>query len=284
MELGMDAIRRRISIRTYNGRPLEPSEAARLRAFFPEAIPGPFGGRPRFVLLEGAKAKAGLGRLGTYGQIRNAPAFIVGAIERAPHALEDFAYALEGIILRATELGLGSCWLGGLFGRSAISRTLGAAETELIPACSPVGHPAERVGLQDKAIRLGAGSRKRKDPSDLFFEDRGYGAWVPLRLEDPLAELFEAVRIGPSASNKQPWRIRFDRAGNRLHLFLQEDRIFNSAMGEIKLQNLDMGIAMRHIEVASRYLGLSGSWLGTEGELRSRPAGYRYISTWILDR
>ena len=118
--------------------------------------------------------------------------------------MEDFAYALEGIILRATELGLGSCWLGGLFGRTAISRALGKADTELIPACSPVGYPAERVGLQDKAIRFGAGSRKRKDPSELFFEDPGDGSWLPLGSEGKLSELLEALRSAHPRRTSSP--------------------------------------------------------------------------------
>ncbi len=276
----MDAIVRRISVRSYDDTELESSAAAFLRASFSEAIPGPFGGRPRFLLLEGAAAKAGLGRFGTYGQIRSAPAFIVGAIERGPHAMEDFAYALEGIILRATELGLGSCWLGGLFGRTAISRALGKADTELIPACSPVGYPAERVGLQDKAIRFGAGSRKRKDPSELFFEDPGDGSWLPLGSEGKLSELLEALRIGPSASNKQPWRILFDRAGDRMHLFLREDRLYNTALGEIRLQNLDMGIAMRHIESAAVSLDLGGCWSFVGDEPPTRHPRLNYIATW----
>jgi len=280
MNASLDAIQRRISVRTYDGVPLAPEAAAALRASFLEAVPGPFGGRPRFMLLERGEAGAEGRRLGTYGQIRGAPAFIVGAVGRGPRAMEDYGYALEGIILGATELGLGSCWLGGLFDRTFISRALAATDAELIPACSPVGAPASRVGVQDRIIRLGAGSRRRKDPAELFFENGADGSWQPLRAEGKLAELLEAVRIGPSASNKQPWRLLFDRSADRLCLFLREDRLYNSALGEIRLQNLDMGIAMRHIESAAAALGLGGAWsLAGEGP-HPPEARLHYIAAW----
>ncbi|MDA8425949.1 MAG: nitroreductase family protein [Treponema sp.] len=280
MNVSLDAIHRRISVRTYDSAPLEPAAAAALRASFLEAVPGPFGGRPRFLLLERGEDGAEGRRLGTYGQIRDAPAFIVGAVERGPRAMEDYGYALEGIVLKATELGLGSCWLGGLFDRTFISHALAADDAEVIPACCPVGTPASRIGVQDRIIRLGAGSRRRKDPAELFFEHGADGSWQALRAEGKLAELLEAVRIGPSASNKQPWRLLFDRSADRLCLFLREDRLYNAALGEIKLQNLDMGIAMRHIESAATALGLRGSWSLAGDAPRSPDERLRYIAAW----
>jgi hypothetical protein len=43
MDIGMDAIRSRTSIRTYDGEPLSAAERSALRAAFAEAVPGPFG-------------------------------------------------------------------------------------------------------------------------------------------------------------------------------------------------------------------------------------------------
>ncbi|HTX71414.1 MAG TPA: nitroreductase family protein, partial [Rectinemataceae bacterium] len=220
MKLGLESIRDRVSVRSYDGEPLGASEAEALRSAFGEAAPGPFGGRPRFLLLAGDSAGLGQGRIGTYGQIRGAAAYIVGAIARSPHAMEDFGYALEGIILRATELGLGTCWLGGLFARSAAARALGVGPTELIPACSPVGRAATRPGFQDRLIRAGAASRTRKEPRTLFYETGDGGGWCNAEPEGRIRELVEAVRVAPSASNRQPWRLLHEGLASRLHLFL----------------------------------------------------------------
>jgi nitroreductase len=290
MDIGMNAIRSRTSVRTYDGRALSAEEEGALRAAFLEAVPGPFGASPRFLLasrdvIEDQAAKAtsvkGGVKIGTYGMIVGPRAFIAGVIARRPFACVDFGYCLEGIILRATELGLGTCWIGGAFGRSAIAHALGATKDEFVPATTPVGHPAEKPTLQELLVRGSARARTRKDPSELFFELNEKGLLAPLRGAGAWAELLEAVRIGPSASNKQSWRLVLDkRAGERLHLLMHEDQRYNNMLGEVKLQELDMGIAMRHAEVAARVLGLKGSWKRLQPEPLSLEPPRRYIATF----
>jgi hypothetical protein len=99
----------------------------------------------------------------------------------------------------------------------------------------------------------------------------------------PWAEVLEAVRIAPSASNKQPWRILLSKHGGApaLDLFLEEDRRYNSMLGEIKLQDIDLGIAMRHVEVASRSIGIKGSWLRHDADRMQAEAPRRYVASWI---
>ncbi|HTX74346.1 MAG TPA: hypothetical protein VMC79_16050, partial [Rectinemataceae bacterium] len=69
---------------------------------------------------------------------------------------------------------------------------------------------------------------------------------------------------------------------SRLHLFLDEDRLFNALLGEIRLQNLDMGIAMRHIEVATSVLGIGGRWAQVPDPPPGPGGNLRYIATWSL--
>jgi nitroreductase len=270
MEIGMNAIKTRTSIRTYEGEALSAAEQAALRAAFAEAVPGPFGATPRFLLasrdeIEDAAshsptAKGGL-RIGTYGMIVGPPAFVAGVVARRPFACVDFGYCLEGIILRATELGLGTCWIGGAFARGAIARSLEATKDEFVPATTPVGRAAGKPSLQDRIVRGSARAGSRKEPAKLFFQAGSSGGLEPLQGAGAWAEVLEAVRIGPSASNKQPWRLVLDkRGGDALHLVMHEDERYNNMLGDVKLQELDMGIAMRHVEVAARALGLNGSW------------------------
>jgi len=293
MKISLDTIRSRSSVRSYDGSPLKAADEAAIRAAFAEAQGAPFGHRSRMALI--GPGLAGGRKVGTYGVVTGAPAFIAGVVERGSLACADFGYVLEGVVLRATELGLGTCWLGGIFDRGAIARALGAERGEFVPACSPVGAPAEKMSLQDRIIRGSARSTSRLEARELFFaaepaagpgSGRGLAAapaWAPLGEAGPWAEVLEAVRRAPSASNKQPWRILAEREGPRdiraLHLFMQEDRVFNNALGEVKLQELDMGIAMRHVEAVASSLGLPGSWR----VLPAPPAAVaprRYLSTW----
>jgi nitroreductase len=295
VKLGIESIRARYSVRTYDGAPLSPDEERGLRDSFAEAVPGPFGAEPRFLLASrdeieevasqaapsSAATAKGRVRIGTYGMIVGPRAFIAGVVAKRPFACVDFGYCLEGIILRATELGLGTCWIGGVFGRGAIAAALDAGAEEFVPATTPVGHAAKRRSLQDRIVSGSARARTRKESSALFFQAGPSGGLEPLDEMGAWAEVLEAVRIGPSASNKQPWRLVLDRRGGEaLHLLMHEDQRYNNLLGDVKLQELDMGIAMRHVEVAAAELGIRGAWKRSGADPIALEAPRRYISTF----
>jgi hypothetical protein len=51
--------------------------------------------------------------------------------------------------------------------------------------------------------------------------------------------------------------------------------------GEIKLQNVDMGIALCHFEAAARESGLSGNW--TEARPAFDAGTWEYSLSWTKD-
>lgn len=282
MNYSIGIILKRSSFRTFDGEPLTMEETAAIEQAFRDCSTGPFGGRPRFALA--GPAAGGLpatGSVGTYGVIQSAPAYMLGAIARGPFAFEDFGYCMEGVVLAAAGMGLGTCWLGGVFDRGAAARALNATPDEVIPAMSPVGHPKDRRGLVDSVIRASAASSSRKPWDRLFFS----GSFdTPLEEgADPWSTVLECVRHGPSASNKQPWRVvRTDEGGSpRFHLFLFEDKTFNHLLGSVRLQNIDMGIAMRHFEAAARALGLPGSWRRLESDPIAGKPPLVYTASWM---
>lgn len=208
--------------------------------------------------------------------IRGGKYFLLGAVEEGPRAMEDLGYTMEKIILKATSLGLGTCWLAGTFKRSAFAEKMGLAENELLPAVAPVGYAAVKKSTLDKMMRMSAASRKRKPWTELFFKE---DSKTPLTEKEAgeFNQVLEAVRIGPSASNRQPWRII--REGiEKYHLYLEENKIYNRMMGKIRIQNIDMGIAMCHFELAARELGLPGSWrVGLQDPGKS---SMQYLASW----
>lgn len=296
LQFTLEQMAARHSVRSFDGRPLSETERASLFVAMPEALPGPFGGRARFRIVEAEAASAGesgegaggaaagrlagSGRVGTYGLISRVPAFLVGAVRRGPRALEDFGYAMEGLVLEATRLGLGSCWIGGLFDRGAAAAALALDSGELLPAVVALGHPAERRQLAERITRGLARPTRRRPPEELFFEEE-LGRPLPLS-SSRWKEAFEALRWAPSASNKQPWRVLAvgPEGRRRFHFLLAEDRVYNSLLGEIHLQNLDLGIGMRHWESAVLALGLPGAWAFDEAPLPGLPPPFSYIATW----
>lgn len=272
MSISLEAMKRRVSVRGFDSAPLSLEETMALQKAFMRNALGPFGGRPRFAL---ARPEDGLSRIGTYGVIKGGPAFIVGAVANGPFAPEDFGYCLQGVVLEATVLGLGTCWLGGTFNRGFAAKAIGAKDGELLPCVTPVGRPLDRRAFMDRAIRAFAGSDGRKEASELFFAGNFS---KPLSDAAAYAAVLEAVRLGPSASNKQPWRIV--KRGDAFDLYLYEDKIYNAALGPNRLQDVDMGIAMMNFEAACRALSLQGSWRRLEASPLHERDPLRYIATW----
>jgi len=259
----LDLIRARSSVRRFDGRILSPSVRRELERTF-QALPrGPLGNRCRFQLVDtnhGEDDRGALGdsveRVGAYGTIRGARTYLAGAAPAADYSLEDFGYLFELILLKATDLNLGSCWLGGIFSRDRFARAIALRPGELLPAVSPIGVPTVRRGMVDRMIRWGAGSARRKAWEELFYDaDRDR----PLSREEaaPLATALEMLRLAPSASNRQPWRCIRDRQS--VHLYLLRTPGYRALTRE-DLQRVDMGIAMAHFDLAMSTAGREGRW------------------------
>ncbi len=273
----METVQKRYSVRAYDQRPVSEEIRERLRQLFQEHAGGPCGTTVRFELLDlNSVSPQEFKRLGTYGMIRGARLYILGAVKDIRGSQVDLGYCLEKIILEATAMGLGTCWLGGTFRRSSFARRMKLARGELLPAITPVGYPAESTTMQDTLVRTGARSSRRKPWPELFFAAGGKTPLKEVKAGD-YRNALEAVRLGPSASNRQPWRIVKDRNG-RYRLYLKENRLYNRALGKIRLQYLDMGIAMSHFELAAREQGIDGRWDPHAPALHL--AGLEHIALW----
>jgi nitroreductase len=296
-----DLIGRRYSCRTYLDSPISADDQTRLLDFMATRTTGPFGAHARFGLLAAAPGdRQALRRLGTYGFIKGATGFIVGAVRRAPHDLEDYGYLLEEIVLFATGIGLGTCWLGGTFTRSTFVRRFGGlGRDETMPAVIALGYAGDdgRVRIRERE----EGDR-RLPAGELFFDGR-YGQPLPAASAGRYAAALEAVRMAPSATNKQPWRIvrggGEGHGGGALredggdaadgdvpaawHFLLQRTKRYGGVAFKLAriadLQRVDLGIAMCHFALVARESGLDGCWVVDDPGL-DLPAGVAYTATW----
>jgi hypothetical protein len=278
-----DLVKRRYSCRTYLDRPIAATDREALSEFLASLGAGPLGSRTRFSLIAAtAQDRDSLKGLGTYGFIKGATGFIVGAVEPGPRDMEDYGYGLEHAVLAATDLGLGTCWLGGSFTKSSFARKIGAARSEVVPAVVATGYPAE--GSRASRIRERAGSDRRLPREQLFWEQRP-GEPLEFSQAAGYASVVETVRWAPSASNKQPWRLL--RSGDMWHFYLQRTKRYGkgsavfSLLRLADLQRVDMGIAMCHFEMAAREHGLAGRWVVDEPAPDVMPPGLEYAVSWI---
>lgn len=277
MESIFKLIEKRYSVRNYSSKAIEEEKLQKIRNYLEGNRKGPLGSDVRFEIVDATDyEQAELKRLGTYGTIKGPRIFIAGAVKKSKTAMEDFGYCMEKNILMATGLGLGTCWLGGALNRSTFAQKLNAGTDELIPAVTPLGYAGDKKTLTENLVRMVAGAKNRKKPEELFF-DQSTGTPLSPDSCGQYSKVLAAVRWSPSASNKQPWRIIRD-TGNSWHLFMKENTLYNNIFKEIKLQNVDMGIAMCHFELAAAELGLEGVW-----EIKDPPPAsgeLKYIVSW----
>ena len=282
----VEIIERRFSCRTYLDVPIEAEKRQRLGEFLSACRTGPLGTATRFELVVATeKDRRALRGLGTYGLIRGATGFVLGAVSEGEKNLEDFGYLMEQIVLQATDLGLGTCWLGGFFTRSRFAERMALDDGELMPAVVSVGYASDDRGLVDRLIRRGAGSDKRLPWEHLFFDGQ-LGVPVSRQAAGTYAVPLEMVRLGPSASNRQPWRIVKD--GDAWHFYLQRmlgyyegGRLF---LRMADLQRVDMGIAMCHFALTADELGLRGAWAIEEPDIKRPDESTEYVVSWVEGR
>jgi len=284
-----ELVRRRYSCRTYRPEPIDAGRRSLLEAFMIARTTGPLGSHARFRLIAAAPGdRESLRRLGTYGFIKGATGFIVGAVRHAPGDLEDYGHLLEQIVLYATELELGTCWLGGTFTRSTFVRRFGGLERgETLPAVVSIGligdDGAERIREREEGAR-------RLPVAQLFFED-GFGEPLDPGRAGGYAAALDAVRMAPSATNKQPWRIVLARgrpgSAAAWHFYLARTKAYRkngplfTVLRIADLQRVDLGIAMCHFELVAREHGLAGSWVVRDPGIPLPGKDMEYVATWV---
>jgi len=274
----VELIKMRTSSRNYDERTIEPEKRRQIEDYLSLNEKGPFGSTVRFQLLDYAEGgQDQTENLRTYGVIKGARLFIVGAVINTDKAMEDYGYCMEKNILMATSLGLGTCWLGGTFKRSSFAKKIGLSANEVMPAVSPVGYTAEKKTLTDSLFKFLARSKTRKPWQELFYSNDFN---TPLIKSDAgrYTTCLEAVRLAPSASNRQPWRILKKEGSNIFHFYLRRTKIYAKAIKRIDLQKVDMGIAICHFELAARELGLTGSWQQQGNKTNAEDK--EYIISW----
>ncbi len=277
-----ELIRQRSSCRSYRNEPVNGSARNAMESFLNMPHARPFNSDIRFKLAVAEEDdSSALKGLGTYGIIRNPQAFIIGAVRSSVRSLEDYGYVTEKLILRAADLGLGSCWLGGSFRKSRFASSISASKNETVPAVVSIGYPAPgKTGL-DRIMRISAGSDNRKPWEELFF-DGSFDAPLAREATGAYHEPLEMLRLAPSASNRQPWRIVREVNSGTFHFYLERSRAYTinlKLLGLADLQRVDMGIAMCHFELTALENKLTGTWTVNDPGMQN--ARGEYIATWI---
>lgn len=270
-------IRARHSVRTFQPFPVKEKD----KQILIEAMETVSGDGQRFAWFEQPPGDILVERLGTYGVIKGAHIFLVGVLPKGVKEDKDaafkFGWHFEQVILKATEMGLGTCWLGGTFNPRTFARDINLQSDEQIVMVSPIGYAADSKHFIDEVTTQVADSSSRLPWDSLFFTEYPH---APLGEEHAGAyfQALEMVQLAPSAVNTQPWRVMRDARG--YHFYGLDVRYYGIKRIDF-LRNNDMGIAMSHFTLACRDLGLSGNW--QELDAMTDYENLSYFASWIAE-
>jgi hypothetical protein len=276
-----DCITQRTSRRSFDGNALGEEHHRLLKDFITTQTDNPFKVKVRMALVD-LKDPVVMVKLGTYGIVSGARTFMVGAVERAESDMECFGYNFERAVLYAQSLGLGTCWLGGTFTRGNFAKVMGVSMYEVVPCISPVGYPREKHSMKESLMRFFAGSQNRRPWPEIFFD---HDFFTPLTEEQAGAykDVLAMVRLAPSSTNKQPWRVVKSRDDGSFHFYVQHAGKAVAGIFGFDLQKVDLGIAMYHFEAVAREKGLAGHWVREKPDIKI-PAGQgdtlEYLFSW----
>ena len=177
----------------------------------------------------------------SYGMFSGVRNYIALVGDRADVlSMEKFGYYGEQLVLQATALGLGTCWVGGTFDRKSCPIKLD--ENESIVCAITVGATSPELSKKEKLIRWTI-HRKSKTAEQMYTSDGSEPDWFRSGIK--------AVQKAPSAVNRQPVIFAYD-AG-----------IITASVQDITVEGIafDLGIAKLHFEIGAG----GGEWVFGNG-------------------
>lgn len=239
-----EIIETRKSVRTFDdGAVLGDETLEALRG----AIAGahdPFGGRYTIELrkydLRGPQSP------GTYGTISGASWYLLMGIKDDVMSAIGAGYAMEQVVLKATELGLGTCWMALTFKGADFMKGVEMPADEPLRIVSPVGYPAGRRRVIESITRMTMRSSSRKPMNDMFWQG-DFGR--PVAEDSLFYEALAMMRLAPSAKNSQPWRA-----------LVKDNAVWFYYEKKSDAAPLDLGIGLCHFDLIMRSAGQKGQW------------------------
>jgi nitroreductase len=221
-----EAINKRKSRRTYTETPIEKIKFETLSRLA-EKYNSEAGLRIT-IIEDGSEAFNSVSKsYGLFNGVRTVIALI--GKQEDEHRKEKLGFYGELLVLEATKLELGTCWVGGTFDRKSNFVSLG--KDEILECVITVGNVAE-VTFKEKLIHTLA-ARKSKPVEEFYTSNTPIPAWI--------MDGLKAVQKAPSAVNRQP--VTFTYHSNQLKASVKNVQRF---------ELVDLGIAKAHFHIATK--------------------------------
>ncbi len=260
----LEAMEARRSVRTFDGKPLGVEATEAINASMACAT-SPFDGEWAMD-LQRFDMRADL-KPGTYGVIKGASTFmLLGFDDGNPMNAVAAGFAMEQVVIACTQMGLGTCWMGGTYKSSDFERVAHFPEKMDLHIVIPVGISTGEQRFLERFTRFVANSKNRKPVNKLFF----VGQWdSPLTDSNQYYESLMMMRLAPSSTNSQPWRSIVK--GDIVHFY---------SKGAETVHMVDVGIGMSHFDMTERYRDYVGRWFSDKSKAPEAPASLTYIASY----
>ena len=168
----------RKSIRDYSNKKVEPEKIKKILEL---AILSPSWANKQCVRYIVVSQENKINELGGFinAWLKQAPIVIVvcadpndsGSRNEMEYYLVDAGISMQQLILAATDLGLGTCWIGG-FNESKIKKTLNIPDNIKVVAMTPIGYSKDKPSLRSKISKKLIGSDKRKPIEQIVHNEK----------------------------------------------------------------------------------------------------------------
>jgi nitroreductase len=175
-----EVITNRKSIRNYIDTPIEADKIEYILECARQAPSWANSQCWRFIVIQKTETIHEIAKVSVINRwLKKAPTIIVACADTTgsgnKNSLEyyavDVAIAFEHLILAATDVGLGTCWIGG-FNENKLKEILGIPPRIKVIAMTPVGYPVKKPSPSDKLKQLVIKSSSRKSLAELVHYEK----------------------------------------------------------------------------------------------------------------
>ena len=233
----LELLQKRRSVRSYTLEPLDIALINKLKAELTMTNTHEAGLKFQLILNDSNPFD---GFTKSYGAFLNPRNYVAAVVDTAtPNVYERAGYYAEKFVIKATELGLGTCFVGGTYDSKSVNVPLRAGEKILFIIL--VGHPYEKTRFAERML-VKMVHLKKMLPKDFFEPSSEYEFAISQFPE--LSEGLAAVACAPSAVNKRPARVCINE--------IEGIKKLCAKVNEVSPKNLiDLGIAKFNFNYAT---------------------------------
>lgn len=223
----LEAIEKRTSRRSYLDTPIEPEKLTKIKESI-DKYNAASGMSIQFI-EDGSEAFRGFGK--SYGMFSGVRSIIALAGKTSdPDLYEKAGYYGELLVLEATALGLGTCFVGGTYGRKNCPCDL--KEDETLTCVITIGNVEDTPGFKEKMIYRMTQLGGTITPEKVYEADGEVPSWF--------LDGVRAVMLAPSAVNRHPVRVAY-----------KSGKVFAYVDNTKGANLIDLGIAKANFEIAA---------------------------------